>query len=83
MDDPKNSVTFDDLEAMVPSAPRPAIPMSEVLALGRELYSAYCESSGGKNFRGEPCPPWEQLPTAICLHWCATADYVLRRYRLR
>lgn len=54
---------------------------SVAAVLARELYLAYCESSGWKNFRGEPCPPWDELPEAVRTHWTAVASYVLRKFR--
>lgn len=39
--------------------------------MSKKMYMAYCENSGNKNFRGEECPPWEALSTAIQSHWCA------------
>lgn len=41
--------------------------------IAAHLYAVYCESSGGKNFRGDPCPPWVDLPEAIRTHWTAVA----------
>jgi hypothetical protein len=38
------------------------------------MYEAYCASSDGKNFRGEPCPQWMDLPPAIHRHWGAAAE---------
>ena len=40
------------------------------------LYEKYCASSGGLNFRGEPCPVWGELPSAIQSHWAAVAYHV-------
>lgn len=40
------------------------------------LYEKYCDSSGGLNFRGEPCPKWADLPSAIQSHWAAVAYHV-------
>lgn len=37
------------------------------------FYDVYCKSSGGKNFRGDPCPAWADLPEAIQRHWTAVA----------
>lgn len=41
--------------------------------LATHLYRVYCDSSGGKNFRGDPCPAWADLPEAIQQHWTAVA----------
>jgi hypothetical protein len=37
------------------------------------FYKRYCENSDNKNYRGEPCPSWEELPPAIRGHWCSVA----------
>lgn len=42
-------------------------------ATGESLYATYCASSGGKNFRGDPCPAWADLPSEIRGHWAAVA----------
>lgn len=39
----------------------------------RRMYEAYTASSGGKNYRGEDCPEWDDLPPAIRTHWVAAA----------
>lgn len=43
-------------------------------------YTAYCESCGGKSFRGEPLPSWQQLQQStdeahqkLVKHWEAAA----------
>ena len=41
--------------------------------IAAHFYAVYCESSGGKNYRGDPCPVWEDLPDAIRQHWTAVA----------
>lgn len=41
--------------------------------LAAHFYDVYCQSSGGKNFRGDPCPAWADLPEAIRTHWTAVA----------
>lgn len=45
----------------------------DVRDLAAHLYRVYCDSSGGKNFRGDPCPAWADLPEAIQQHWTAVA----------
>lgn len=40
----------------------------------RQLYEAYCASSSWKNFRGEPCPQWDDLTEAVRTHWAAVAE---------
>ena len=41
--------------------------------IAAHFYAVYCESSGGKNYRGDPCPAWADLPDAIRQHWTAVA----------
>ena len=41
--------------------------------LAQRMYLAYTASSGGKNYRGDPCPAWAELPEAIRGHWQAAA----------
>lgn len=43
----------------------------EVVQQARKLYEAYTANSDNLNFRGEPCPPWDQLTEAVQSHWCA------------
>jgi hypothetical protein len=45
--------------------------------LGRDFYAVYCASSGGKNFRGDPCPAWADLPEAVRGHWSVVAHRAL------
>ena len=37
-------------------------------------YEAYIAHSGGKNYRGDPCPAWDELPEAIRGHWEAATN---------
>lgn len=46
------------------------------LDLAVELYNTYCESSGGLNYQGKPCPKWNDLPAAIRMHWTAVAKRI-------
>lgn len=39
----------------------------------RDYYAIYCASSGGKNFQGNPCPKWDELPEAVRGHWKTVA----------
>lgn len=41
--------------------------------IGRDFYAVYCASSGGKNFQGNPCPAWDDLPEAVRGHWSVVA----------
>ena len=50
-----------------------ALPVPDAVERAAHLYAVYCESSGGKNFRGDPCPAWADLPEAIRGHWTAVA----------
>ena len=43
------------------------------VALARKLYKAYTDSSGGLNYQGKPCPPWDDLTDPIRKHWTAAA----------
>ena len=43
----------------------------------QRAYMAYCENSGNKNFRGEECPKWEDLPSVTRSHWCASIIAIL------
>lgn len=51
--------------------------MSPADELAPVLYQRYIGSSGGLNFRGEPCPNWSDLPEAIRGHWRAVATTAL------
>lgn len=42
----------------------------------RIAYAAYGESTGGKNYQGNPMPPWEHLGDAIQAAWLAAAEAV-------
>ncbi|WP_326646043.1 hypothetical protein OG884_15440 [Streptosporangium sp. NBC_01755] len=46
------------------------------LELAQTAYAAYGESTGGKNFRGEPMPAWEDLGQPIQHAWVAAAGAV-------
>lgn len=43
--------------------------------LSEDAYGAYAAVTDGKNFRGEPMPPFAELPPAIQRAWQAAADY--------
>lgn len=47
--------------------------LSDMSELAKVAYEAYTASSGGKNYRGDPCPAWHELPEAIRGHWRAVA----------
>lgn len=47
--------------------------MDKTTKRARDFYAVYCASSGGKNYRGDECPTWDDLPLAIQCHWCVVA----------
>lgn len=51
----------------------PEVRVQTAAEFAEHLYDVYCKSSGGKNFRGDPCPAWDDLPAAIQQHWTAVA----------
>ena len=57
--------------ASVPQGVYVAHCTPQTVQMAKKMYMAYCENSGNKNFRGEECPRWEELPQAIQSHWCA------------
>lgn len=43
--------------------------------LAKELYTAYCEHTGGKSLAtGQDLPKWENLPDTIKAAWQASAN---------
>lgn len=65
------------------SVPLGALPLpsdGEIESLARDFYAAYMVSCEGKNYQGNPCPQWQELPEAIRGHWraCARRAYALR-----
>ncbi len=44
-----------------------------VRARARQFYEAYIANSDGLNYRGDQCPPWDDLTPAVRSHWCAVA----------
>ncbi len=47
--------------------------------LARDGYTAYGEATGGKNYRGEPMPAWEDLGEKIQGAWMAAAGAMTRK----
>ncbi|MEV0016717.1 hypothetical protein [Streptomyces tendae] len=47
-------------------------------ALACTAYAAYGESTGNRNFRGDPMPRWEDLGEPIQTAWVAAATAVAR-----
>ena len=43
------------------------------LKLAQIAYAAYGEATNFKNFRGDPMPPFEELPEQIQKAWCFAA----------
>lgn len=43
------------------------------IARARDAYATYIAASGGLNFRGEPCPEWDDLPEQIRANWYTVA----------
>jgi len=46
-------------------------------AEAKRAYKAYGASTGGKNFRGDPMPKWDELPGAIREAWRHTVGTIL------
>lgn len=44
--------------------------------LARRAYAAYGRTTGGRNFRGEPMPAWEDLGVPIQAAWIAAVTEV-------
>lgn len=49
---------------------------NEELILAQTAYAAYGETTGWKNFQGNPMPAWEQLGEPIQKAWIAAAQAV-------
>jgi hypothetical protein len=45
----------------------------DALKRAQDFYAIYCASSGGKNFQGNPCPKWSDLPETVRGHWYTVA----------
>lgn len=54
-----------------------------LLPLARTFYETYCLDADGKNFRGDPCPEWTDLPENIQRHWLAVAKHAQRHFARR
>lgn len=48
----------------------------ETLSLAEEAYQAYTATTGNKNYRGEECPAFKDLPEQIKQAWEAAAGKV-------
>lgn len=55
------------------------LPTVEEVADARAAYVAYGETTGGRNFRGEPMPAWDGLGDTIQRAWIAAAAAVRAR----
>ena len=64
MDAPQNQSN-----PLVDSTPDNVISVEEVFA--ETAYERYNKSTGGLNYRGEPCPTWYQLPGPQKQAWVA------------
>jgi hypothetical protein len=53
-------------------------PVRDPDELARKAYAAYGESTGNKNFRGEPMPTFDALPDAIKTAWRAACEAVAK-----
>lgn len=49
---------------------------NDAAALAKLAYQAYGESTGGKNFQGNPMPQWEDLGEKIQTAWVAATTAV-------
>lgn len=47
--------------------------------LAKAAYAAYGGATGGKNYRGEPMPRWDELGARIQTAWEVAAEAVARR----
>lgn len=47
----------------------------ETKLAAKTLYERYCANADWLNYRGERCPMWESLTTAVQSHWCAVAEF--------
>lgn len=57
----------------------PATPAGDVEQAAQAAYRAYGEHTGGKNYRGEPMPAWEDLGDTIRGAWVAATTAVADR----
>ncbi|MEU1407105.1 hypothetical protein ABZ471_32995 [Streptomyces sp. NPDC005728] len=46
--------------------------------LAQAAYLAYGQATGGKNYRGEQMPPWEDLGSTIQTAWEVAAEAIAR-----
>lgn len=46
--------------------------------LARAAYAAYGETTGGRNYQGQPMPAWEDLGEVIQQAWTVAATTVAR-----
>lgn len=56
------------------------MPHAEYPDLAQGAYAAYGQSTGGRNFRGDPMPEWDDLPEAIRTAWQAAAQNVVNTW---
>jgi hypothetical protein len=48
----------------------------DLTVLAREAYAAYGNSTGWKNFQGNPMPPFDELGDTIQQAWIAAAERI-------
>lgn len=54
---------------------------NDQVALAKVAYRAYGETTGFKNFRGEPMPDWDDLGDTIQRAWISAAGAVADHVR--
>ncbi|WAZ20153.1 hypothetical protein STRCI_001252 [Streptomyces cinnabarinus] len=47
--------------------------------LAKTAYTAYGRSTGGKNYRGQPMPAWDDLGPSIHSAWEVAAEAIARK----
>jgi hypothetical protein len=60
-------------------AQHPGEPTTDQVDDARTAYAAYGDTTGHRNFRGEPMPEWTDLGDTIQRAWIAAAAAVRRR----
>lgn len=53
------------------------MPQASVPNLGEIAYAAYGQSTGNRNFLGDPMPDWSELPDPIQTAWQAAAQAIV------
>lgn len=68
--------TRDEIEASEAQRRGIMMPAKDPDAKARKAYAAYGDSTGGKNFQGNPMPTFDALPDAIKAAWRAACAAV-------